>query len=197
MCSNFLCDRRPGDEIAVTGPAGKRFLLPAEPKEHDYLFLATGTGIAPYRGMLLELLEAPGGPCPSQMHLVMGSPYTTDLLYDDLFRRLESEHDNFHYHTAISREPRAGTGRGRYVDHLLDEEVDTFRELLASPRTLLYICGLIGMQFGVFAVLAEHGLGDGYFTVGDELADVDPRSWPTQQMKRQVKATRRCMIEVY
>lgn len=197
VCSNYLCDLCPGAQINVTGPNGKRFLLPVNRDDHDYLFLATGTGIAPYRGMLIELLEAPEGPCRSRMHLVMGSPYTTDLLYDDLFRRLEAEHDNFTYHTAISREPRPETGKGRYVHHVLDEEMDQFKDLLESPRTLIYICGLIGMQFGVFTMLAARGVADGFLTISDELAGTDPAEWTRQQIKRQVRPTRRCMVEVY
>ncbi|MEC8818483.1 MAG: hypothetical protein VXX30_05305, partial [Planctomycetota bacterium] len=55
-CSNYLCNLQEGDEVMVTGPAGKRFLLPEEPERHDYLLLATGTGIAPFRGMIKDLL---------------------------------------------------------------------------------------------------------------------------------------------
>ena len=61
VCSNYLCDIQEGDEVAVTGPNGKRFLLPEDIEAHNYLFIATGTGIAPFRGMLMELLERPGG----------------------------------------------------------------------------------------------------------------------------------------
>ena len=197
VCSNYLCDLRPGDEVRVTGPNGKRFLLPVNPDDHDYLFFAAGTGIAPFRGFVKELLERRDGPSPSRIQLIMGSPYTTDLLYDELFTSTAARHENFHYHTAISREPLPGQRRGRYVDQLIADMIDEFRELLASPRTLIYICGLLGMQIGIFRVLAEHGLGDGYMTVGDELASVDPSQWPEDQIKRRVRPTRRCMIEVY
>ena len=47
VCSNYICNLGPGDEVKVTGPNGKRFLLPDSPNNHDYLFVATGTGIAP------------------------------------------------------------------------------------------------------------------------------------------------------
>lgn len=196
-CSNYLCDLKAGDEVRLTGPNGKRFLLPASPADHDYLFIAAGTGIAPFRGMALELLENPAGPCKSQIHLIMGSPYTTDLLYDDLFRRLAEEHDNFHYHTAISREPRSGGRRGIYVHHLIDENIDVFRPLLAGPRTLMYICGLLGMQNGIYQVLVKHGVEEGYLTIGEELRSVDPAQWEDKQVRRHAKSTPRCMVEVY
>lgn len=199
VCSNYICDRRAGDEINVTGPNGKSFLLPADPAEHDYIFMATGTGIAPFRGMVKELLEHPNGPCKSQIHLVMGAPYTNDLLYDDLFRGFEADHENFHYHTAISRESRPDGRRGLYVDAYVAENMDSvFGPLLESPRTLIYICGLAGMQVGLFQTLAVHGIGDQYLVVKDEeMAAMDPADWPRDKVKRFVRPTKRAMLEVY
>ena len=195
VCSNYLCDLRPGDEVRVTGPNGKRFLLPVQRDDHDYVFFATGTGIAPFRGMAMELLER--NSTKSQIHLVMGTPYTTDLIYDDLFTRLAAEHDNFHYHIAISRETRPDGSRGQYVHHMLDEQMELFAPVLSNPRTLLYICGLAGMQSGLFQVMAKHGMGSGYFTLKDQLADIDPADWDLSQVRRGVKVSERCMVEVY
>jgi ferredoxin--NADP+ reductase len=197
VCSNYLCDIKLGTEIKVTGPNGKRFLLPVNPAEHDYLFIATGTGIAPFRGMILELLKNPAGACTSEIHLVMGSPYTTDLMYDDLFRWLAKEHPNFHYHVAISREARPDGGKGLYVHHMIDHRLDCFEPVIRNPRTLIYICGLLGMQNGLFQVLASRGLGDQYMTVKSELASVSPAEWKPDQMRRYIKHTHRCMVEVY
>ncbi len=197
VCSNYLCDLRPGDEVKVTGPNGKRFLFPVNGDEHDYLFVATGTGIAPFRGMIMELLVRPAKPSSSQIHLIMGAPYTTDLIYDDLFTRLAAEHDNFHYHTAISRERQADGSPGLYAHHLLDRRFDEFSSLLGNPRTLVYICGLAGMQSGVFQTLARHGLSDGYFTIKSPLADIDPDDWDLKHVRRDVKSAERCMVEVY
>ena len=196
VCSNYLCDLKAGDEVQLTGPNGKRFLLPTDVNAHDYLFLATGTGIAPFRGMLMELLEGSAGSCDSQIHLVMGSPYTTDLLYHELLLRLSENHENFHYHTAISRE-NAGDGGGRYVDGLLNEQMDTFGDLLASPRTLIYLCGLDGMRIGLYRTLAAQGLDAGYVTIDAALADRKPDDWTTADIKKGVKPTNRCLIEVY
>lgn len=197
IASNYICDLNPGDEVQITGPSGKRFLLPQNRQDHDYIFIATGTGIAPFRGMAMELLEHPDGPCPSQIHLLMGAPYTSDLLYDDLFTRYDREFDNFRYHTAISRERRPDGSRGIYVDRLLEEKLDVLGPLLENPRTLIYICGLIGMQVGVYTALAAHGLGEPYIIIKEELTDVEPAQWDAKQVKRFVRPTGRCMVEVY
>jgi ferredoxin--NADP+ reductase len=172
VCSNYLCDLKAGDEVALTGPQGRRFLLPSHADEHDYLFIATGTGIAPFRGMVMELLQGEQ-PTRSRIDLVMGVPYASDLLYDDLFRELARAHDNFNYHTATSRESER-----LYVDALLDQQISYFAPLLGNARTLIYVCGLEGMQTGLFRVLGRHDLATGY---------LDERSRPTE----------RCMLEVY
>ena len=203
-CSNYLCDLRPGDAVNVSGPNGRSFLLPKDTEAHDYLFLATGTGVAPFRGMMMELLDRPGGPTSSRIDLVMGVPYTTDLLYHDQISAWTAGHDNVHYHTAISRESGAGTGsesgdRGLYVDGLVDRDMErTFAERLANPRTLIYVCGLSGMQVGLFRLLARHGFTESYLTLRDPaLGSVDAATWTNEQIRRSVRPSHRCMIEVY
>ncbi|MDP7070476.1 MAG: hypothetical protein QF561_03910 [Phycisphaerales bacterium] len=191
LCSNYLCDLKVGDEVLVTGPAGKRFLLPEDPSQHDYVFVATGTGIAPFRGMVKELLEHPDGPCQSEIHLVIGVPYGTDLMYDQWFSELASAHPNFHYHTVISRPE---VGRRMYVDQYIVETVDPFHRVLASDRNLLYICGIEGMQHGIYRLLETLGVARDYLQLPDDspcLADADKAT-----LKR-LKPSDRCMVEVY
>ena len=189
VCSNYVCDLRPGDEVRVTGPVGKRFVLPEDPGRHDYLMLATGTGIAPFRGMILDLLEGPAGPVSSDIHLVMGTPYRSDLLYDDLFTDLAARHPNFHYHTVISRELLASGDPQGYIHHYLDREVVLHGDLLRRDRTLIYVCGLAGMQTGVFQTLAERGLGGPYLKIKEDYADVPVSDWDAAGIRRHVRPT--------
>merc|ERR1711871_717325 len=55
VCSNFLCDSSPGDELKLTGPSGKVMLIPEEKSDVDLIMVATGTGIAPYRSFIRRL----------------------------------------------------------------------------------------------------------------------------------------------
>ena len=197
VCSIYLCDLNEGDEVQLTGPSGRRFLLPKIPSEHNYLFVATGTGIAPFRGMLMELLEAPSGRSKNRVDLVMGVPYSTDLLYDDYFRRMAAAHENFHYHPALSREPTPQFERGVYVDQLIDTDMDTFYPLLSDERTLIYICGLAGMQMGMYRLLGRHQLTAGYLTLKDDMTAVPVEDWSESRIKRSIRPTGRCMLEVY
>ncbi len=196
VTSNYLCDLQPGAQVKLSGPNGKRFVLPARPQEHDYVFFATGTGIAPFRGMVLELLrDAP----ESKIALVMGAPYETDLLYDDLFTRLEREHANFTYLPTISRHAHRDASPACYVQDRLERNADALTPLLQSERGLIYVCGLLGMDVGILQGLArsmpEPWLSR-YLTIDPEVAD-DIASWTRKMVGRKVKPSRRMFLEVY
>merc|ERR1719460_973477 len=55
VCSNFLCDSKPGTELKLTGPSGKVMLIPEKDPNADLIMVATGTGIAPYRSFIRRL----------------------------------------------------------------------------------------------------------------------------------------------
>jgi ferredoxin--NADP+ reductase len=196
VCSNHLCDLAPGAEVQLTGPAGKRFLLPADPSKHDYLFFATGTGIAPFRGMLADLAAAG---FPSRAALVMGSPYASDLLYDAHFRTLERDHDNFTYLTAISREKQHDVDTTLYVQDRLETHRDLLAPMLASERTLIYICGIAGMELGILKQLARvlPPAHLSQYLDADAALLADPGSWDRRMIPRELKPTRRMFLEVY
>lgn len=195
VASNFLCDRAPADEIKISGPNGKRFVLPTDVHAHEYLFIATGTGIAPFRGMLIDLLNAG---CKSRITLIMGSPYSSDLLYHDFFLNLTAEHANFTYLTAISRERLDGHD-GLYVQDRFRVNRDQLLPQLASEKNLVYICGLAGMELGIFQQMAFSLQGDSleqYLQVDHEpLRDI--RGWNRRMIHKEVRPTRRVMMEVY
>ena len=75
--SNLISDAKPGDTLQITGSAGKGFLLPDAPLDRNYVFSATGTGIAPFLGMLMELFEQG---FQKDVWLVFGVPYLTDVM---------------------------------------------------------------------------------------------------------------------
>jgi ferredoxin--NADP+ reductase len=203
VASNFLCDAQVGDEVSVSGPNGKRFVLPARPDEHDYLFVATGTGIAPFRGMVIDLLERNA---KSRVVLLMGSPYATDLLYDGVFRELAAAHPNFTYLTAISRERQADGAGPMYVQDRLRAERERLSDLLTGDRALIYICGVAGMELGIFEQLARQLDGSAL----EQYLGVDPEAlaqlrtgpagkpvWQRSMIHKQVRPTRRMFLEVY
>jgi len=131
--SNHLCDLAPGDEIVFQGPFGS-FIL--RPPMRDTIFIATGTGIAPFRSMLHWLLTDPSRHQDRQLWLLLGSRYEHDLYYREEFERLKVEHSNFHFLPTLSRADAQWTGLRGYVQEHVPEIVGDRQDMHA------YICGL-------------------------------------------------------
>ncbi|NGP76965.1 hypothetical protein G3570_09995 [Balneolaceae bacterium YR4-1] len=193
VCSNYLADLKPGDTVQMTGPSGRRFLLPENATDFNYIFFATGTGIAPYRGMIMELMEAG---IENEVLLVFGCPYRTDLLYPDYFEPLDEARDNFHYLPYISREDRRANGTKRYVQTCLEDDSDITDPILEKENTLLYICGLKGMESGIYKTLANKGFKE-YLDIREPAIEKEPDEWDENDMKRYVKPSARTFVEVY
>merc|ERR1712182_20943 len=108
ICSNFLCDTKPGDELMLTGPSGKVMLIPEEDPTVDLIMVATGTGIAPYRSFIKRLFveKTPFGEAYKGLAwLFLGVANTDALLYDDDWQEIKAKFpDNFRVDYALSRE---------------------------------------------------------------------------------------------
>ena len=103
LTSNYLCDLKNGNSISMTGPVGRHFVLPDDFKERDFIFAATGTGIAPYRGMLKEMFDQGYS---KRVWLYFGVQYRDVVLYDDEFEAHRKKRSNFTYMKVISREEK-------------------------------------------------------------------------------------------
>jgi ferredoxin-NADP reductase len=131
--SNFLCDMKEGDEIRCQGPFGD-FIL--RPPLRDTIFIATGTGIAPFRSMLHWLLADPTRHQNKQLWLVFGNRTEKDIYYHDEFLALAVKHANFHYLPTLSRGGPEWPGLRGYVQEHVPGIVQDRTDMHA------YICGL-------------------------------------------------------
>lgn len=152
ICSNFLCDTQPGDEVTMTGPAGKVMLMPEEDPKTDYIMVATGTGIAPFRGFIRRLFfeKTPAAKAyKGQAWLFLGVANSDALLYDDEFQEAKSKFpDNFRLDYALSREQTNKKGGKMYIQDKVEEYADEIFEKLNNGAHI-YFCGLKGMMPGI------------------------------------------------
>jgi len=164
ICSNFICDTQPGDEMMMTGPAGKVMLLPEEDPSTDYIMVATGTGIAPYRGFIRRLFveNTPAANAyKGQAWLFLGVANSDALLYDDEWQEVLGKYpDNFRLDYAISREQENKKGGKMYVQDKVEEYADEIFNKLDSGAHI-YFCGLKGMMPGIQDMLAAVCKGKG------------------------------------
>ena len=134
--SNYLCDLVEGSEVRFHGPHG--YFVLKQPVRNSIL-IATGTGIAPMRGMLEWLFADPSRSAGHEFWLIFGSRTEADIYYHDEFNRMAAEHSNFHYLPTLSRPANGWQGRRGYVQQHV-------RELAGSITNAdAYICGLKDM----------------------------------------------------
>ena len=146
-----LASLAPGDELDCAGPGG-RFAL-REPLR-DSLFIATGTGVAPLRSMILSILEN-SALRDRRIALLLGARTPERLLYRDEMEQLASDLENFEFWPTLTRADGDWAGRrGRVLLHMANALSDRHNE------TDVYVCGQPEMVSTVREQLLEAGLDE-------------------------------------
>lgn len=134
LVSPLLFQLQPGDEIEMHEPLG--YFTLRHPGRRA-VFIATGTGIAPFRSMLLD--HVPN--LQPDIALLFGVRFEQGLLYRDEFERLAQTYPSFRFLPTITRPEYAWNGRTGRVQSHLDEAL-----ALRTPDEIynvdVYICGL-------------------------------------------------------
>jgi NAD(P)H-flavin reductase len=144
--SSYLCDIGAGETVDVNGPHGS--FVVSTPIEQDIVFVATGTGIAPIRGMLAELFASPAE-LTHDVWLIFGVRHPETILYRQELEEWAARHARFHFVPTLSRPPANWTGKTGYVQEHL-------RKIFAGRKDFkTYICGLKAMVDEVRFILKE------------------------------------------
>lgn len=149
---------RVGTDVVTKGPFGN-FLLKAEP-EQSLLFIATSTGNAPFRSMILDAL-ARGD--TRRMDFIFGVKSEKDLFWAEEFEELAKSHPNFFFHTSLSAPTGEWTGHRGRVQTLVPQVVKDFSQLS------VYVCGnpamtkeVKEMAIGQWGMDKKHVHAEGY-----------------------------------
>ncbi len=144
LVSPRLFALEPGEQVDVQEPLG--YFTLRNP-ERPAVFVATGTGIAPFRSILLAAL-----PDSAPITLLFGVRYAQGLLYRNEFEKLAEKHAHFRFVPTVTR-PDADWkgGAGRVQAHLDAALAGHF----AAPD--VYICGMKEMVDDVRALLKQKG----------------------------------------
>lgn len=159
-------------------------LLPEDDPNATHIMIATGTGIAPFRGYLRRMFmeSVPTYKFGGLAWLFLGVANSDSLLYDDEFSKyLRDYPDNFRYDTALSREQKNKKGGKMYVQDKIEEYSDEIFKLLDGGAHI-YFCGLKGMMPGIQETLKR-------------VAEERGVSW--EEKLSQLKKNKQWHVEVY
>ena len=136
-----------GDTATIVAPTGGVLSFLDTPKKK--VMVATGTGVAPFRAMIVDYL-ARGGNAP--LTLYWGQRYEHDVYWKEELDHIQSLNPSFVWHQILSRPGDGWTGwRGHVTEHVLREERD-------MENSEFYLCGNKGMTEEVRAKLLERNV---------------------------------------
>lgn len=151
--SGFLHDMPVGGVLGAMGPHG-HFLRPLDAPA-PALFIATGTGLAPFRAMVHDAVRA-GRREP--LWVLFGVRTVGEVLWGEELRALAQAHPWFRLEVTLSRPPPDWTGRTGHVQQHVRALWEALVTASAAPPDA-WMCGVKAMLDDVRGILrGELGL---------------------------------------
>lgn len=133
--SKYLASLTINDQVDFRAPLGQFFL---QPNNKSKIFIATGTGMVPFKSMILFLVE---NRFSQPFKLVWGVRNRRDLYFNDIWQKLAHQSQYFNYYYCLSREkverPHFFSGR---IQNCLTQNLTSI-----APNALnsyeFYLCG--------------------------------------------------------
>lgn len=151
--TQYLQSLRPGDEIEFKAPVGI-FTVPdidseIGRNEKELIFLATGSGIAPYKGIAEDLLLEKKD--SRMITLIWGLRYEIDQFWYEELQLLAQEHQNFSFQPVLSQPQGPWSFHKGHVTDVLRIQDD-------YTQRGFYLCGNNAMIMEGRHILAEKGV---------------------------------------
>lgn len=148
ICTTYVHDyMKEGDEVIFNGPYGDFFLRDTE---RDVVCIAGGSGMAPIKAILLDMLEKG---INRKVQYFFGAVTKRDLFLIEEMKELETKLPNFKFIPALSAPlpEDEWDGETGLITEVLDRYLDSGDNLEA------YLCGSPGMIDACIAVLSKKG----------------------------------------
>lgn len=144
--AHWLLDHQVGDGVEFMAPLG---IFTYEPeRKRKSIFMATGTGIAPFRSFL-DTYSAQGK--LNETDLYWGLRHEEDVFWRDLFEGYQSAHSQFHFNLCLSAPGSTWQGKkGRITEHVFSKEINKDADY--------YLCGSGAMVEESYTRLVNEGV---------------------------------------
>jgi len=147
VLTTYLRDRAQiGDKISFNGPLGSFYLRKVD---RSVLFLAGGTGLAPFLSMLHKI-EQDGG-SEHKIHLIFGVTNDPDLVGIEELKGYAERLPNFSYTCTVAAEESAYPDKGYVTHHIKPEHLN-------NGLVDISLCGPPPMVDAVRKYLADQGI---------------------------------------
>lgn len=138
--SNYLCDRKVGDQITITGPYQIPFEVP-EDLNSNLILIGMGTGIAPFRAFIKHIYQNVKE-WKGKIRLFYGAKSGLELLYlNEKDGDLTNYYDDLTFKAFHALSPRPHWSDPIALDQALEEQSKELLEMLSQSNTRVYIAG--------------------------------------------------------
>ena len=140
LASNYLCDRRVGDKITITGPHELPFRVPDD-KTANLILIGMGTGIAPFRAFVKHIYKNVND-WKGKVRLFYGARSGLELLYmNDKNNDLTNYYDEETFEAFHALSPRPHWSDPIALDVAIEERASEIVEMLSKTNTYIYVAG--------------------------------------------------------
>lgn len=140
VASNYLCDRKKGDQITITGPFNLPFEVP-EDKSSNLILVGMGTGIAPFRAFVKHIYENVDD-WTGKIRLFYGARSGLELLYmNDKDGDLTNYYDQTTFEAFHALSPRPHWSDPIELDTAIEARAAEILEMLSKSNTHIFVAG--------------------------------------------------------
>ena len=140
VASNYLCDRKVGDEITITGPHNLPFVVP-EDKNSKLILVGMRTGFAPFRAFVKHIYKNVKE-WKGKIRLFYGARSGLELLYlNDKDGDLTNYYDEDTFKAFHALSPRPQWSDPIALDVAIEERAAEIIDLLSQSSTHIYVAG--------------------------------------------------------
>ncbi len=166
VCSSYVFNLKPGDNIQVSGPYGEFFI---KETEAEMLYIGGGAGMAPMRSHLFHLFHTVK--TGRQVTFYYGGRSKRELFYLEDFKKIDKEFPNFTFHVVLSepapednwvekKDNNDSEGDG-FLGFVHNAVIEHHLEGHDAPEDIeLYFCGPPLMNQAVLKMADDWGIPD-------------------------------------
>ncbi len=162
IASTYIFALEEGDEVDVSGPFGDFFI---QDTDREMVYVGGGAGMAPLRSQIFHLFKTLK--TDRKVSYWYGARSAREIFYEEDFRQLEKEFDNFSFHIALS-EPQPDDnwdGPTGFIHKVVYEQY--LKDHRAPEDVEYYLCGPPVMLDATYNMLYNLGVDEGMIRFDD------------------------------
>ena len=153
ICSSYVFARKPGDKVTISGPYGEFHI---KPTNREMVYIGGGAGMAPLRSHIFHLFHTEK--TNRKVSYWYGARSKREIFYEEDFRNIEKNFDNFKFNIALS-EPMKEDNWSGYTGFIHQVVLENYLSKHPAPEDIeYYLCGPPMMNSAVFKMLDDLGV---------------------------------------